>query len=186
MLRRQMLRKVRKPLIVMTPKSLLRYKDAASDKSQLLQGSFQNVIPDRMTKDDDAVTRTIMCSGKVYYDIINELKTNPKDNIAVIRVEQLYPFPRSLLLKNLEKYKNIKDIIWCQEEPINQGAWFQIRHHLQYCVRNNKHGDRPLYFAGRHGSPSPAVGSSHSHLKQQKQLVIDAISGTQGSSIDAE
>lgn len=185
MLRRQMLRKVRKPLIVMTPKSLLRYKGAASEMSQLTDGEFQNVIPDRRV-DNNKVTRMIVCSGKVYYDIINELEAHPNETIAVVRVEQLYPFPRRLLLSYLQNYSHIKDIIWCQEEPINQGAWFQIRHHLQYCVRNNKHGDRPLYFAGRKGSPSPAVGSSHSHIKQQNQLVKDAISGIHGSSIDAE
>ncbi|VAW33440.1 2-oxoglutarate dehydrogenase E1 component [hydrothermal vent metagenome] len=186
LLRRQMLRKVRKPLIVMTPKSLLRYKGAASTLSQLTEGKFQNVIPDRYAQDNNQVERVIICSGKVYYDIINELENNPHNNIAVIRVEQLYPFPRTLLIQCLENYKNIKDVIWCQEEPINQGAWFQIRHHLQHCVKHHTHGDRPLYFAGRHGSPSPAVGSHRAHIQQQNQLVKDAISGIHGSSIDAE
>ncbi|MBL4621659.1 MAG: 2-oxoglutarate dehydrogenase E1 component [Immundisolibacteraceae bacterium] len=186
MLRRQMLRKVRKPLIVMTPKSLLRYKGSTSTISQLAEGKFQNVIPDRHASDNDSVTRVIICSGKVYYDVINALEKSSNHDCAVIRVEQLYPFPRSMLREYLENYKNIKDIVWCQEEPINQGAWFQIRHHLQHCVRNNKHGDKPLYFAGRHQSPSPAVGSYHVHIQQQNQLVKDAISGVHGSSIDAE
>ncbi len=186
MLRRQMLRKVRKPLIVMTPKSLLRYKGAASDLSLLSEGAFQEVIPDRYAKDNNTVERVIICSGKVYYDILNELNDNPNDQCAVIRVEQLYPFPRTQLQSCLSKYPNMKEVVWCQEEPINQGAWFQIRHHLQYCILNNKHGDRPLYFAGRHQSPSPAVGSHHAHIQQQNQLVKEAISGVHGSSIDAE
>ncbi len=185
MLRRQMLRKVRKPLIVMTPKSLLRYKGAASSISQLTEGEFQNVIPDRRVE-NDKVERVIMCAGKVYYDIINELEANPDEKVAVLRVEQLYPFPRRLLISYINQYKNCKVFIWCQEEPINQGAWFQIRHHLKYCMKNHKHGNKPLYFAGRHHSPSPAVGSSHVHIKQQNQLVHDAINGEHGSNIDAE
>ncbi|MCF6288364.1 MAG: 2-oxoglutarate dehydrogenase E1 component [Proteobacteria bacterium] len=185
MLRRQMLRKVRKPLIVMTPKSLLRYKGAASTITHLTEGEFQNVIPDRRV-DNDKVQRVILCAGKVYYDIINQLATNENPTVAVIRVEQLYPFPRQLLIKYLDNYENCKTFIWCQEEPINQGAWFQIRHHLKYCIKNHKHGNKFLHFAGRHHSPSPAVGSSKAHAKQQTQLVIDAISGIKGSSIDAE
>jgi 2-oxoglutarate dehydrogenase E1 component len=185
MLRRQMLRKVRKPLIVMTPKSLLRYKGAASDIDQLISGQFQNVIPDRRVKDDD-VERVILCAGKVYYDIINELADNPNNKVAVLRVEQLYPFPRKLLISYLNKYKNCQVFIWCQEEPINQGAWFQIRHHLKYSIKNHKHGNKFLHFAGRHQSPSPAVGSSHVHIKQQNQLVHEAINGDHGSNIDAE
>ena len=185
MLRRQMLRKIRKPLIVMTPKSLLRYKGAASDISQLTQGEFQNVIPDRHA-DSNKVERVILCSGKIYYDIINELKDSPNDKIAVLRVEQLYPFPRKLLIKYLDSYSNCKVFIWCQEEPINQGAWFQIRHHLKYCIKNHKHGNKFLHYAGRAHSPSPAVGSSKVHAKQQTQLVHEAINGQRGSNIDAE
>ncbi len=185
MLRRQMLRKVRKPLIVMTPKSLLRYKGSASDASQLTEGEFQNVIPDRRV-DKDKVERVILCAGKVYYDIINELDSNPNETVAVLRVEQLYPFPRSLLINYINDYKNCKVFIWCQEEPINQGAWFQIRHHLKYCIKNHKHGNKFLHFAGRRQSPSPAVGSAHAHIKQQNKLVHDAINGERGSNIDAE
>lgn len=185
MLRRQMLRKVRKPLIVMTPKSLLRYKGSASDASQLIEGEFQNVIPDRRV-DNDKVKRVILCAGKVYYDIINALEAEPDETVAVLRVEQLYPFPRSLLINYINDYENCKVFIWCQEEPINQGAWFQIRHHLKYCIKNHKHGNKFLHFAGRHQSPSPAVGSAHAHIKQQNQLVHDAINGERGSNIDAE
>ncbi len=185
MLRRQMLRKVRKPLIVMTPKSLLRYKGSASTLKHLTQGEFQNVIPDRRVE-NDKVERVILCSGKVYYDILNELNDNPDNTVAVLRVEQLYPFPRQLLIKYINSYTNCKVFIWCQEEPINQGAWFQIRHHLKYCIKNHKHGNKFLHFAGRRHSPSPAVGSSKAHAKQQTQLVKEAISGINGSAIDAE
>ena len=185
MLRRQMLRKVRKPLIVMTPKSLLRYKGSTSTIEQLTNGEFQNVIPDRRVQ-DEKIERVILCSGKVYFDIINELESNPNEKVAVIRVEQLYPFPRKLLIENLDKYANCKVFIWCQEEPINQGAWYQIRHHLKYCIKNHQHGNKFLHFAGRHQSPSPAVGSSYAHIKQQNQLVHEAINGERGSNIDAE
>lgn len=181
MIRRQMLRKVRKPLIVMTPKSLLRYKESTSSLTQLTDGEFQNVIPDRRVENNE-VTRVIACSGKVYFDLLAELENNPNKNIALIRVEQLYPFPRKELTKYINTYPNLNDLVWCQEEPINQGAWFQIRHHLQHCIDDKK----PLYFAGRPGSPSPAVGSNHAHIKQQNQLIRDAINGKNGSDIDAE
>lgn len=181
MIRRQMLRKARKPLIVMTPKSLLRHKMAASTKEQLTEGQFQTVIPDRrMTKKD--VNRIIFCSGKVYYDLLEQLTQEENTTTALCRVEQLYPFPRKSLTKQIDVYPNAKEVIWCQEEPINQGAWFQIRHHLQHCI-----DDRfPLYFAGRKASPSPAVGALKVHIKEQQQLIKDAIHGKHGSAIDAE
>ncbi len=181
MIRRQMLRKARKPLIVMTPKSLLRHKLATSTKEQLLKGKFQTVIPDRRLEKKD-VKRIIFCSGKVYYDLLEQLTKEENKTVALARVEQLYPFPRNALIKEIDVYPNAKEVIWCQEEPINQGAWFQIRHHLQHCI-----ADRfPLYFAGRKGSPSPAVGALKVHIKEQQQLIKDAIHGEHGSAIDAE
>ncbi len=181
MIRRQMLRKARKPLIVMTPKSLLRHKMATSTKEQLTEGQFQTVIPDRRVKAKD-VKRIIFCSGKVYYDLLEQLTEEQNTSIALSRVEQLYPFPRQALTAQVDSYPNAKEVIWCQEEPINQGAWFQIRHHLQHCI-----ADRfPLYFAGRKASPSPAVGALKVHIKEQQQLVKDAIHGKHGSAIDAE
>ncbi|MFC3193934.1 2-oxoglutarate dehydrogenase E1 component [Marinicella sediminis] len=181
MIRRQMLRKARKPLIVMTPKSLLRHKLATSTKEQLTEGRFQTVIPDRrVTKKD--VKRIIFCSGKVYYDLLKQVTDEEVNTVALVRVEQLYPFPRKALTKQTDVYPNAKEVVWCQEEPINQGAWFQIRHHLQHCI-----ADRfPLYFAGRKASPSPAVGALKVHLKEQQQLTNDAIHGEHGSAIDAE
>lgn len=181
MIRRQMLRKARKPLIVMTPKSLLRHKLATSTKEQLTEGQFQTVIPDRrVTKKE--VKRIIFCSGKVYYDLLQQVTDEKNTNVALVRVEQLYPFPRKALTQQIDVYPNAQEVIWCQEEPINQGAWFQIRHHLQHCI-----ADRfPLYFAGRKASPSPAVGALKVHIKEQQQLINDAIHGEHGSAIDAE
>ena len=176
-----MLRKARKPLIVMTPKSLLRHKLATSTKQQLTDGYFQTVIPDRRIKAKD-VNRIIFCSGKVYYDLLEQLTEEKNTTVALSRVEQLYPFPRQALTAQVDSYPNAKEVIWCQEEPINQGAWFQIRHHLQHCI-----ADRfPLYYAGRKNSPSPAVGALKVHIKEQQQLVKDAIHGEHGSAIDAE
>lgn len=181
MIRRQMLRKVRKPLIVMTPKSLLRHKMAVSSTAQLTEGSFQTVIADKRCEHKN-VRRLIVCAGKVYYDIIEQLEKDNINDVAVARTEQLYPFPRKALTKQIDLYTNVKDIVWCQEEPINQGAWFQIRHHLQHCIAERF----PLYFAGRKGSPSPAVGALQVHNREQQQLIKDAIHGTHGSAIDPE
>ena len=181
MLRRQMLRKVRKPLIVMTPKSLLRHKMAVSTRDDLVNGQFHEVIGDN-SADAKKIERLIICSGKVYYDVIEALQEKDLQTVAVCRVEQLYPFPRAQLIQELDRYAKLKTVIWCQEEPINQGAWFQIRHHLQFCIE----GRFPLYFAGRKGSPSPAVGALQVHIKEQQQLIEDAIHGEHGSAIDAE
>jgi len=181
LLRRQMLRNVRKPLVVLTPKSLLRHKKATSDLALLSNGRFQEIIPDRRTQPDN-VKRVVLCSGKVYYDLLETLEQEPRDDIAVIRIEQLYPFPRPLLKDLLEQYTQLRDVVWCQEEPMNQGAWFQIRHHLQHCINDRV----PLYYAGRPGSPAPAVGSFKVHVQQQKQLVQDALTGEKGTSIDSE
>ena len=181
MLRRQMLRKVRKPLIVMTPKSLLRHKMAVSTRDDLVSGQFHELIGDNKAN-AKKIERLIVCSGKVYYDVIEALEEKDVDTVAVCRVEQLYPFPRAQLIQELDRYTNLKTVIWCQEEPINQGAWFQIRHHLQFCIE----GRFPLHFAGRKGSPSPAVGALQVHIKEQQQLIEDAIHGEHGSAIDAE
>ncbi len=181
LLRRQMLRNARKPLVVFTPKSLLRHKQATSNLDLLSNGRFQEIIPDRRTQPEQ-VKRVILCAGKVYYDLLESLETSPREDVAVIRIEQLYPFPRPLLKELLSLYNQLHDVVWCQEEPMNQGAWFQIRHHLQHCIKEHI----PIYYAGRPGSPSPAVGSFKVHVQQQKQLVDDAINGDKGTSIDSE
>src|SRR5699024_6747912 len=172
MIRRQMLRKVRKPLIVMTPKSLLRHKKAVSSLDELATGHFHNVIADTRVKPGKKVKRVVLCSGKVYYDLLEAAENDKLDNVAIVRVEQLYPFPRGEVSAELDKYKAADEVIWCQEEPMNQGAWFQIRHHLQACV-SDRH---TLSYAGRARSASPACGHLNTHIAQQKALVEQALS----------
>nr|WP_240922334.1 2-oxoglutarate dehydrogenase E1 component [Oleiagrimonas sp. C23AA] len=171
MIRRQMLRKVRKPLIVMTPKSLLRHKLAVSSLDELANGTFQNVIPDSRIKTDKKVKRMVLCSGRVYYDLFEQAEKDGIDDVAIVRVEQLYPFPRELVKAELAKYGSAKEVIWCQEEPMNQGAWFQIRHHLQACVEDKY----ALSYAGRARSPAPACGHFAEHVAEQKALLEQAL-----------
>ncbi len=171
MIRRQMLRKVRKPLVVMTPKSLLRHKLAVSSLDELAKGSFQNVIGDQRLKPSRKIKRVVLCSGKVYYDLFESAEKDELDNVAIVRVEQLYPFPRELVKAELARYTGAEEVIWCQEEPMNQGAWFQIRHHLQACV-SDKH---TLSYAGRARSASPAAGHFKAHITEQKALVEQAL-----------
>ncbi|MBS0286017.1 MAG: 2-oxoglutarate dehydrogenase E1 component [Proteobacteria bacterium] len=171
LLRRQMLRKMRKPLIVMSPKSLLRLKAASSDLSELKNGSFQAVIPEIEKLDPKAVTKVIMCSGKVYYDILAKRQETKKNNIAIIRIEQLYPFPEPELKAMLNSYPNAKQVVWCQEEPENQGAWYSSQHHFRACLNNQQQ----LLYAGRPASASPAVGYHQAHVEQQEALVADAL-----------
>lgn len=171
MLRRQMLRKIRKPLIVMSPKSLLRHKFAASDLSAIIDGSFQLVIPETQSSDAKKVTKVVLCSGKVYYDLLAKREEEKKHHIALIRVEQLYPFPEQELKTELARYPQAKEVVWCQEEPKNQGAWFSSQHHIRACLAANQQ----LQFAGRSASAAPAVGYAHAHTEQQAALVSDAL-----------
>lgn len=171
MLRRQMLRKMRRPLIVMSPKSLLRHKGASSDLSCFTQGSFQVIIPEIADIPANKVTKVVLCSGKVYYDLQAKRDEAKKTHIAIIRIEQLYPFPELELKKELEKYPNAVEIVWCQEEPKNQGAWFSSQHHIRACLQGKQH----LQFAGREASASPAVGYAHAHVEQQEALVNEAL-----------
>ncbi|QBB70477.1 2-oxoglutarate dehydrogenase E1 component [Pseudolysobacter antarcticus] len=172
MLRRQMLRSCRKPLIVMTPKSMLRNKSSTSSLDDLSNGSFQLVIADSNAKQPaQKVRRVVFCSGKVYYDLIEDAQKRGIDDVAILRVEQLYPFPRAEVSAELAKYPAAKEVVWCQEEPMNQGAWFQIRHHLQACIEN-KHS---LSYAGRPRSPAPAAGHFNAHVAEQAALVEHAL-----------
>ena len=182
MLRRQMKMSTRKPLIVMSPKSLLRHKLAVSTLDELANGEFQHLIPDA-SADPKKVKRVVLCSGKVYYDLLEDAQKRGQDDVAIIRVEQLYPFPRALLSAELQqKYTKATDVIWCQEEPQNQGAWYQIKHHLQACLAKGQ----ALSYAGRSRSPSPAVGHFADHVAEQQQLVADALVNPPGSQIVAE
>ena len=170
LLRRQMLRPFRKPLVVMTPKSLLRKKEAASSIQELANGSFQTVIPDTMTVDEKGVKRIIACCGKVYYDLVLKRTELQKADTAIIRVEQLYPFPHKQFEAQMKRYPNASEVVWCQEEPQNQGAWYQTAHYF----RENMREDQKLYYAGRPASAAPAGGYMARHNERQKTLVEQA------------
>jgi 2-oxoglutarate dehydrogenase E1 component len=175
-LRRQMVRNLRKPLIIFTPKSLLRNKDATSPLSEFIKGGFQTVIPENKELKADKVKRLVACSGKVYYDLAKKREEKGIEDVAIIRVEQLYPFPHKAFAAELKKYPNATDIVWCQDEPQNQGAWFFIQHNIH---ENMTDGQR-LGYSGRAASASPAVGYSHLHLEQQKSLVEGAFGKLKG------
>ncbi|WP_305804918.1 2-oxoglutarate dehydrogenase E1 component [Stenotrophomonas sp. YIM B06876] len=170
MLRRQMCMTTRKPLVVMSPKSLLRHKLAVSSLEELANGEFQTLIGDAKA-DPKKVKRVVLCSGKVYYDLLEDQTKRGQDDVALVRVEQLYPFPREALVAELARFPKAADVVWCQEEPMNQGAWYQIRHHLQFCTGKNQ----GLHYAGRTSSPSPAVGHMADHVIEQQKLVADAL-----------
>jgi 2-oxoglutarate dehydrogenase E1 component len=173
MLRRQAVRNQRKPLIVMSPKSLLRHKDAASSLDELANGEFQRVIGEVDPIDAKKVKRVVLCCGKVYYDLVNARREKKITDIAIVRVEQLYPFPKESLEKELAKYPKATEIVWCQEEPRNQGAWYWIasRHHLDSQIS----GKQKMLLVSRPASSSPAVGYLAKHNEQQKALIESAL-----------
>jgi 2-oxoglutarate dehydrogenase E1 component len=175
-LRRQMVRNLRKPLVIMTPKSLLRNKDATSPLSEFTKGCFQTVIPEQKEIKADKVKRLIACSGKVYYDLVKKREEKGQDDVAIVRVEQLYPFPHKAFSTELKKYPNVVDLVWCQDEPQNQGAWFFVQHYLH---ENMVEGQR-LGYSGRAASASPAAGYAHLHQDQQKALVEGAFAKLKG------
>ncbi|MBL8269432.1 2-oxoglutarate dehydrogenase E1 component [Steroidobacter sp.] len=171
MLRRQMKQSFRKPLVIMTPKSLLRHKLSVSQLEDLTQGSFRTVIDEIDDIQATKVTRVVFCSGKVYFDLLDSRRGDALHNIAIVRVEQLYPFPGEEYAAIIKKYANAKEIVWCQEEPQNQGAWYQIRHRLQESLTKDHH----LLYAGRAPAAAPATGIAHMHQEQQQALVDAAL-----------
>jgi 2-oxoglutarate dehydrogenase E1 component len=173
LLRRQMLRNFRKPLIIMTPKSLLRHKLAVSPIDDLLKGKFHNIIPEIDEVTPENITRVVLCCGKVYYDLLQKRRDDKIDNVAIVRIEQLYPFPKQELISELAKYSKAKIIIWCQEEPQNQGVWYSSQHNMRDCL----YEDQKLRYAGREFAAAPAVGNSLLHGQQQQALVEDALLG---------
>jgi 2-oxoglutarate dehydrogenase E1 component len=175
-LRRQMVRNLRKPLIIMTPKSLLRNKDATSPLSEFTKGGFQTVIPENKELKNDKVKRVLVCSGKVYYDLAKKREENGANDVAILRVEQLYPFPHKAFANELKKYPNATEIVWTQDEPQNQGAWFFVQHY----IHENMLDGQKLGYSGRAASASPAVGYSHLHQEQQKALVEGAFGKLKG------
>jgi 2-oxoglutarate dehydrogenase E1 component len=174
LLRRQVKQPTRKPLVVMTPKSLLRSKAATSVLKVLSEGHFQRVIGDRGPGDPEEIERVIFCAGKVYYDLAEKRDAENIRSVAVMRAEQLYPFPEEELRRFVNEFPNATEVVWCQEEPRNQGAWYQIRHHLQACI-SDRH---ELIYVGRPHSASPAAGSHVVHTQEQQQLVNEALLGT--------
>ncbi|HZE92764.1 MAG TPA: 2-oxoglutarate dehydrogenase E1 component, partial [Rhizobacter sp.] len=176
-LRRQMVRQFRKPLVVMTPKSLLRAKDASSPLSEFTRGEFRTVIgPARDQIDADKVKRLIACSGKVAYDLMKRCDEKKTTDVAIVRVEQLYPFPHKAFSAELKRFPNAVDVVWCQDEPQNQGAWFFVQHYIH---ENMNEGQR-LGYAGRPASASPAVGYAHLHQEQLKALLDQAFGKLKG------
>ncbi|WP_405238870.1 2-oxoglutarate dehydrogenase E1 component [Lentisalinibacter orientalis] len=171
MLRRQMLRSFRKPLIVMTPKSLLRHKLSVSPLTDLSEGRFQTLIPEVDAIEPDKAHRVIFCSGKVYFDLLQARREHEIDDVAIVRIEQLYPFPIDQYAEILQHYSRAEEVVWCQEEPQNQGAWYQIRHRLQEPLRSR----HTLFYAGRSHAAAPASGIFKLHVKQQEALVAAAL-----------
>ena len=170
LLRRQMLRRFRRPLIVMSPKSLLRHKDAVSSLDELAEGRFQNVIGEIEAIPAKGVKRVIACSGKVYYELVAHRHEHKIRDVAIIRVEQQYPFPHDDFRAALASFPQAKEVIWCQEEPQNQGAWYRLRAYF----RADALPKQVVAYAGRPVSASTAVGYMSKHLQQQKQLIEDA------------
>jgi len=176
-LRRQAIRPMRRPLVIMSPKSLLRHKQAISTLEELAEGSFKTVLPETsQTIEADKVKRIVLCSGKVYYDLINRRDELEKDDVAVIRLEQLYPFPYDDLESVFGQYKNVESLVWCQEEPKNQGAWHSNRHRMNR-VLEKLYPKLSIRFAGRMSSAAPAAGYMSVHVEEQEALVNDALVG---------
>jgi 2-oxoglutarate dehydrogenase E1 component len=174
MLRRQMKRDFRKPLIVMTPKSLLRHKLSVSSLEDLTKGTFLNVINEIDDLDPAGVQRVVFCSGKVYFDLLETRRADEARNVAIVRIEQLYPFPAEDYAAALAHYPKAREVVWCQEEPQNQGAWYQIRHRLQEPLRH----DQELLYSGRRPAAAPATGIMQMHTAEQNGLVRAALKAT--------
>ncbi|MDQ2640603.1 MAG: 2-oxoglutarate dehydrogenase E1 component [Pseudomonadota bacterium] len=175
MLRRQMLRSLRKPLVVMTPKSLLRHELSVSRLEDLTNGGFSPVIDEVDAIDAAQVRRVVFCSGKVYFDLLKARRAARQENVALVRIEQLYPFPTHAYEAVLKRYPQARQIVWCQEEPQNQGAWYQIRHRLEGPLQRDRH---TLLYAGRQHAAAPATGIAKIHDSEQRELVDAALNAT--------
>ncbi|MEX2132407.1 MAG: 2-oxoglutarate dehydrogenase E1 component [Pseudohongiellaceae bacterium] len=178
MLRKQVLCPTRKPLIVMSPKSLLRHRESASSLEELADGSFQVVIDDTDYVDAGKIKRVVLCSGKVYYELRQSRRERQLEHIAIVRLEQLYPFPEAAMRECLIKFVNIAEIFWCQEEPMNQGAWYASQHHMRRVI-NDLNPLLYLQYAGRDASAAPAAGYPALHIRQQQELINQALSEKQ-------
>jgi 2-oxoglutarate dehydrogenase E1 component len=175
-LRRQMLRSFRKPLVIMSPKSLLRHPMAKSPKSSFLgDRQFRRILSDPAEIADEKVRRLVLCSGKVAYDLIEARDAAGKDDVSIVRIEQLFPFPGDPLAERLQRMANLQEVVWCQEEPRNNGAWFFVNERIEASLTVGGHaGMRPIY-AGRDAAASPATGLASRHKAQQEALVAAAL-----------
>jgi 2-oxoglutarate dehydrogenase E1 component len=169
-----MVRPVRKPLIVMTPKSLLRHPLSTSSLDHLTNRHFWPLIDEVEPLETAQVTRLVFCSGKLYYDLAEARREEGRYNVAIIRIEELYPFPIDDYARIVASYPQAEEIVWCQEEPQNQGAWYQIRHRLQEPL-SQRHG---LFYSGRPGAAAPASGIHAMHVRQQQAFVAAAIAAS--------
>ena len=176
MLRRQAIRPMRKPLVALTPKSLLRHKLAVSTLDELCDGEFKVVLEEVDTIDPAGVDRLVLCSGKVYYELLEARREANATNVAILRLEQLYPFPEPQLLEAIRPYTNLEAVVWCQEEPMNQGAWYSSQHHMRRVILAHNE-NLYLVYAGRASFAAPAGGYSATHAQRQARLVNDALFG---------
>jgi 2-oxoglutarate dehydrogenase E1 component len=186
LLRRQMIRRYRKPLIVMTPKSLLRSKSSTSLLERITDGQFQLVIDDpsysRLTDGKKGpairgkIRRVVLCAGKIFHDLAVARDSQEIDDVALVRIEQLYPFPKDRVVEILTRYPAATEIAWCQEEPKNQGAWYPSKHNIEACLG----AEHKLFYTGRNASASPAVGYYSVHIEQQRRLVQTALTVGRG------
>ncbi|MBR9912483.1 MAG: 2-oxoglutarate dehydrogenase E1 component [Gammaproteobacteria bacterium] len=173
MLRRQAIRPMRRPLVVMSPKWILRHKLATSSLEELANGRFQNVIGEQELQ-PEGVKRAVLCSGKVYYHLLEARMESGQTDVALIRLEQLYPFPSDELAAALQPFSNLKEVVWCQEEPMNQGCWYSSQHHMRRVV-DTIDKSMPLLYAGREPSAAPAAGYMSVHLEEQSRFVEQAL-----------
>jgi len=179
-LRRQMLRPYRRPLILFTPKSLLRHKESTSSLDDLSRGVFQPVIAETDELDAAKVKRVVACSGKIYFELRAARRERKIKDVAILRVEQLYPFPHEAFAAELARFPKATEVFWCQEEPRNQGAWHRIQHYLlRHLLPHQK-----LTYAGRDSSATPAAGYKALHEQQQKELVNLALTPGAASRAD--
>lgn len=179
-LRRQAVRPIRKPLIVMSPKSLLRHKLATSQLEELATGKFETVLSDVDNVNPEQITRLVLCGGKVYYDLLEQRRALGLDHVAIARIEQLYPLPEERLVAEIEKYSNLAEIVWTQEEPLNQGAWYYLAPEMYRIVVPHPTKARIVEPVARPASAAPATGSAKIHLQQQQALVAGGL----GISVD--
>ncbi len=180
MIRRQMVRSLRKPLIVMTPKSLLRHELSVSSLKDLTDGGFATVIDEIDDIAAAQVQRVVFCSGKVYFDLLKARRAAAQKDVAIVRVEQLYPFPVPAYEAVLRRYAQAREIVWCQEEPQNQGAWYSIRHRLEGSLQKDR---QTLLYAGRQHAAAPATGIAKIHETEQRALVDAALRATARESV---